>query len=440
MPARSRSLELRRQLVHELEERALIRSDAVREAFLAVPRERFVHDFATHEGVEAVYRDEAIPTKFDPRGFAISSSSQPAIMAEMLEQMRLAPGMRVLEIGAGTGYNAALLAEIVGRRGVVTTIDVDPQIAHAARVSLRRGNHRVRVVVGDGRGGFAARAPYDRIIVTASAETVPRPWFDQLEDGGMLEVPLRLTATGMQVIPHNAPDESPLGVGGDGRGRLHAASDQSPRQRGSRLSAVPLGMRVLRSGASAASAADLREGAFDALRPREATTTGHRARRRPQTAAWLARGCRVACALSDADVAGLEDRGVRTTVRHRRDRPRREEPCLPRTAPRRKRPAVDRLAHGPRRRQSGERVDSRRSAVARARSPGTDPPSHLGRLRWRRSPRSPPLATAIATFSDEASSRSRRRRGRSRSTSEAASRGGCAPVPGRLRAPGAARC
>jgi protein-L-isoaspartate(D-aspartate) O-methyltransferase len=82
----------------------------VREAFLATPREAFIPSVATERGLSVVYRDEAFPTKLDAGGGAISSSSQPQIMALMLEELRLSPGDRVLEIGAGTGYNAALLA------------------------------------------------------------------------------------------------------------------------------------------------------------------------------------------------------------------------------------------------------------------------------------------------------------------------------------------
>jgi protein-L-isoaspartate(D-aspartate) O-methyltransferase len=93
------STKLRRQLVGELERRELIRSERVRDAFLAVPRELFVPGFAAREGLEAVYRDEAIPTKHGEHGVPLSSSSQPAIMALMLEQLELEEGMRVLEVG-----------------------------------------------------------------------------------------------------------------------------------------------------------------------------------------------------------------------------------------------------------------------------------------------------------------------------------------------------
>ena len=111
----------------------------MRDAFLRVPRELFVPAFAAEHGLDAVYRDEAIVTKTDEHGTPISSSSQPQIMAIMLERLALEPGLRVLEIGAGTGYNAALLKTIVGPRGRVVSVDVDPELARGARSRLRRG-------------------------------------------------------------------------------------------------------------------------------------------------------------------------------------------------------------------------------------------------------------------------------------------------------------
>jgi methyltransferase of FxLD system len=191
-----RSVALRRRLVRELESRRVIRTAAVRAAFLSVPRELFVPEAAERSGLAAVYEDEAIPTKFATNGAPLSSSSQPAIMAQMLERLALAPGMRVLEIGAGTGYNAALLSQLVGPAGRVDTIDLDADTARRARKALRTGGHRVQVLVGDGRAGNVKRAPYDRIIVTASSDTVPHAWFDQLVDGGLVEVPLRLREAG----------------------------------------------------------------------------------------------------------------------------------------------------------------------------------------------------------------------------------------------------
>jgi protein-L-isoaspartate O-methyltransferase len=118
----------------------------------------------------------------------------------MLGELELEPGQRVLEIGAGTGYNAALLRHIVGDGGRVVTVDIDPETATRARRALK--GTRVHVVTGDGREGYARGAPYDRIIVTASASEVPRAWLEQLAEGGLVEVPLRLGASpGLQLIP-----------------------------------------------------------------------------------------------------------------------------------------------------------------------------------------------------------------------------------------------
>jgi hypothetical protein len=109
----------------------------------------------------------------------------------------------VLEIGAGTGYNAALLAHIVGQRGRVTSVDIDPEVARKARRSIRQAGSRVSIAVGDGRRGHPGSAPYDRIIVTACADELPRAWLEQLVPGGRLELPLRLDPEGaaIQLIP-----------------------------------------------------------------------------------------------------------------------------------------------------------------------------------------------------------------------------------------------
>ncbi len=186
-----------------LRAKGVIASDAVQAAFLAVPRERFVPEIAGERDLDAVYRDEAIVTKRDARGMPLSSSSQPALMAKMLELLAPRPGDRVLEIGAGTGYNAALLAEMVGPRGRVSSVDVDAGLARTAQRALRDAGYRVSVKAGDGRAGHAGGAPYDRIIATACADDIPNAWLEQLADGGRLELPLRLDPDGaaIQVIP-----------------------------------------------------------------------------------------------------------------------------------------------------------------------------------------------------------------------------------------------
>ncbi len=137
---------LRGALVEALRLKGCLRSPALAEAFGAVPR----HLFIPHVAVEEAYRDRHIVTKRLPDGEAISSCSQPYIMAVMLDQLDVRPGHRVLEIGAGTGYNAALLAHLVGAAGRVTTIDIDADTAAAARAHLdSAGVIGVRVICGD---------------------------------------------------------------------------------------------------------------------------------------------------------------------------------------------------------------------------------------------------------------------------------------------------
>lgn len=165
-----------------------LRDPAVTEAFLRVPR----HLFLPGVPLQEAYQDEAIPTKVVD-GEAVSSSSQPAIMAIMLEQLVPAPGQRVLEIGAGTGYNAALLAELVGPAGSVVTLDIDADLVEGAAAHLAAaGACGVEVVLADGAGGWPPGAPYDRIILTVGASDLAPAWFDQLSPGGRLVLPLSI--------------------------------------------------------------------------------------------------------------------------------------------------------------------------------------------------------------------------------------------------------
>lgn len=192
----------RRRLTVALRESGALTSDAVDRAFRVVARELFLPRTLAKEGLEAVYRDEAIVTKRDARGLPLSSSSQPTIMAKMLELLDVRPGDRVLEIGVGTGYNAALLSELAGVQGRVVSIDIDAELARRARLALREVGARVRVIVGDGRDIAVTGGLFDRIIVTASAAEIPSSWFEQLRVGGRLVVPLRLGSENdaMQVI------------------------------------------------------------------------------------------------------------------------------------------------------------------------------------------------------------------------------------------------
>lgn len=180
---------LRAAMVEQLRTHDELRTDAVIQAFATVPREAF----APGAPLEQVYnRDDVVITKRDDNGLATSSVSAPRIQAMMLEQADIRPGMRVLEIGSG-GYNAALIAELVGPDGQVTTVDIDPFVTDRATGFLAdTGYSQVLVVRADAAGGVPEHAPFDRIVVTAGAWDIPPAWTEQLAEGGVLVVPLRM--------------------------------------------------------------------------------------------------------------------------------------------------------------------------------------------------------------------------------------------------------
>jgi protein-L-isoaspartate(D-aspartate) O-methyltransferase len=185
---RPMSDELRLALVAKLQRDGALGVGAVERALRTVPRHLFLPDVP----LEEAYSDNAILTH-EEEGLPVSSASQPAIVAIMLQQLGIQPGMRVLEIGAGTGYNAALLAELTGPTGHVTTVDIDEEIAAEAREHLEAAGYpQVRVIAADGAGGWSQNAPYDRIELTVGATDVTPAWYEQLVDGGMMTLPLWL--------------------------------------------------------------------------------------------------------------------------------------------------------------------------------------------------------------------------------------------------------
>lgn len=166
-------------------------------AFETVPRHELV--LRAYRGsawrrpptAKSIYTDEAIVTRRDEEGNPSSSTSQPSLMALMLHELDLRPGMRVLEIGAGTGYNAALMAEVVGDPAAVTTIDIQDDVVRRTRQALDElGYGRIEVRCGDGAEGAPDRAPFDRVIATAGCADISWRWVDQLTDDGIMVVPL----------------------------------------------------------------------------------------------------------------------------------------------------------------------------------------------------------------------------------------------------------
>jgi protein-L-isoaspartate(D-aspartate) O-methyltransferase len=188
---------LRRDLVDDLVARGAISESRVEKAFRAVGR----HHFLPGRPLTEIYSDSALPTHHASDGTALSSSSQPAIMAVMLQQLGLSAGQRVLEVGAGTGYNAALLADLVGPEGRVVSVDIDPGIATEARAGLQRASvGNVEVAAGDGAAGWPDAAPYDRVIATCSSDEVPEAWVGQLAPGGRIVLPLELRPSVMFTV------------------------------------------------------------------------------------------------------------------------------------------------------------------------------------------------------------------------------------------------
>ncbi|ASJ00466.1 protein-L-isoaspartate(D-aspartate) O-methyltransferase [Thermococcus gorgonarius] len=168
------------KLVEALEIEGIIRDSRVKEAFLKVPRYLFV------EGRYRKYAhlDEPLPI---PAGQTISA---PHMVAIMLQLADLRPGINVLEVGTGSGWNAALIAELV--KTDVYTVERIPELVEFARRNLERAGYsdRVHVIPGDGTKGFPPKAPYDRIIVTAGAPEIPKPLIEQLKPGGKLIIPV----------------------------------------------------------------------------------------------------------------------------------------------------------------------------------------------------------------------------------------------------------
>jgi protein-L-isoaspartate(D-aspartate) O-methyltransferase len=178
-------------------------SKPIRDAFASVPRHQFVPQISAADA----YRDEAFVLKCGPDGVPVSSSSQPAMMAIMLEQLDLRPGHRVLEIGTGSGYNAAIMALMTGPEGAVTTVDIDAELVSRARASLAgAGFEDVLVICADGGFGAPGQAPFDRVIVTAGAWDIAPAWLDQLAPGGRIVLPLSVCGLELSVALERSDD------------------------------------------------------------------------------------------------------------------------------------------------------------------------------------------------------------------------------------------
>jgi protein-L-isoaspartate(D-aspartate) O-methyltransferase len=169
----------KQSLLHEL--RAMGISTRVRRALGSVDRTQFVEP----EYNDQAYINYPLPI---PAGQTIS---QPYTVAYMVQLLEITQGDTILEIGAGSGYNAAVMAELAGPRGKIITLEIIPELARFAASNIARSGYRnISVIQANGYHGYPQCAPYDRIIVTAAAPRIPQPLIDQLRDGGIRVIPL----------------------------------------------------------------------------------------------------------------------------------------------------------------------------------------------------------------------------------------------------------
>jgi protein-L-isoaspartate O-methyltransferase len=219
-------------LVDDLKQRGAINDPGWEAAFRRVPRHAFVREYsvrdddgrgewftqldpsADHDAwLRMAYTDVVLVTRLAGR-VPLSSSSMPSVMACFLELLDVRDDVTVLEIGTGTGYNAALLCERLGSDRV-TTVDIDEACVGTARIALAACGYQPTLAVADGAAGYPSAAPYDRIIATCSVPRVPAAWIDQLGPAGVIVAPLASPLTFGLVALRAGPD-------GSLQGRLHA--------------------------------------------------------------------------------------------------------------------------------------------------------------------------------------------------------------------------
>jgi protein-L-isoaspartate(D-aspartate) O-methyltransferase len=200
---KDKALNLWRSMLESMKQDGALDAPGVEAAFRTVPR----HLFLPGVPLEEVYANKAVGLKHDTEGLLVSSSSQPSMMAIMLEQMALKAGDNVLEIGTATGYNAAIMKHIVGDGGNITTIEIDKDLADQAVINLQRAKVRdVNVVHGDGAVGYPPRAAYNAILATVGVWDIPPAWITQLKPQGKLVVPLVVDGVQLSATFERQPD------------------------------------------------------------------------------------------------------------------------------------------------------------------------------------------------------------------------------------------
>ena len=195
----------RERLEKQLQRDGRILSNDVEDAFLAVPREEFIPN-------------KQKPYSYVDKPLDIGSNqtiSAPHMVAIMVEAIDLKKGQKILEIGAGSGYHAAIVAHIVGKEGKVISVERIESLAESAKEHLNKaGIRNVEVIVGDGSMGLEQYAPYDHIYVTCAAPLIPKPLIDQLKNGGSLLIPVGDRICDLQKITKKGDETSVENLGG----------------------------------------------------------------------------------------------------------------------------------------------------------------------------------------------------------------------------------
>ncbi len=196
---------LRKNLVLQLKKEGRINKPEVEKAFLDIPRENFIHE----KNISYAYYDTPLEIG---NGQTISAPHMVAIMCENLD---LKHGQKILEIGTGSGYHAAIVSKIIGQNGLLFSIERIETLANFAKKNLKTtGINNVKVIMGDGSLGSKENSPYDRIYVTCAAPDIPPSLIDQLKDGGKLLIPVGKTICILKLIEKNKEKVSIKNLGG----------------------------------------------------------------------------------------------------------------------------------------------------------------------------------------------------------------------------------
>lgn len=181
-------------------------SEATQQAFLKTPRHAFIKRYRhwgtkdwqaiseenLEEHLATLYGNNALPLFGDDDNDVPSTISQPSFVMRMLDMLQLQPGQRVFELGAGSGWNAALMGRLVGSTGQVYSLEIIPEVAKMAMDTIEQWEIKnVHILQGDGGDGYSAGAPYDRAIFTAGSYDLPRCFHEQIKEGGLLLIVIK---------------------------------------------------------------------------------------------------------------------------------------------------------------------------------------------------------------------------------------------------------